>query len=191
MKKLLAIFFAVLLIAVPCCVGASAAGAINADEQRILDTLDQYVQLGKTNYHIPDEYIAQAKNHFLTIDITKTQADEIIGYINEGAELLKKDATPDEEFHMEVLPAADKEKILKLGQDACAVVDLTLTYDAADEHVVITKIDAATSAPVEVFNSEPIIKTTGAEVNVIVITAAALAVIMVAAFVVSKKVKLF
>ncbi len=191
MKKLLAIFFAVLLIAVTCCVGASAAGAINADEQRILDTLDQYIQLGKTKYHIPDEYIAQAKNHFLTIDISKTQADEIIAHIEDGVELLKSSALPNEEFHMEVLPAADKEKILKAGQDACAVVDLTLTYDAAEEHVVITKVDAATGNPVEVFDSEPIVKTTGAEISVIVITAASLAVVMVAAFVVSKKVKLF
>lgn len=191
MKKLLAIFFAVLLIAIPCCVGASAAGAINANEQKILDTLDQYIQLGKTKYHLPDEYIAQAKNHFLTIDINETEATEIIGYIEDGIEILKASALPNEDFDMKVLPTATKEKILKAGQDACAVVDLTLTYDAAEEHIVITKIDAATGNPVTVFDSEPIVKTTGAQINVIVITALALAVVMVAAFVVSKKVKLF
>ena len=189
MKKLLAIFFALLLIAVPCCIGVSAAGAINADEQKILDTLDQYIQLGTTKYHIPDEYIAQAKNHFLTIDITKDQADEIIGYINEGTEILKHDATPNEEFHMEVLPSAHKEELLALGQAACEVVDLTLTYDVDDTHVVIT--DNSGNTPVDVFDSKPIIKTTGAEVSAIVVTAAALAVVMVAAFVISKKVKLF
>ena len=191
MKKLLAVFFALLLIAIPCCVGASAAGAINANEQKVLDTLDQYVQLGKTKYHIPDEYIAQAKNHFLTVDVSETQANKIIGFINDGIAILKKDARPDEEFHMSILPAADKQAILKAGQDACAVIDLTLTYDAATEKVVITKTDAATGTPTQVFNSEPIIKTTGAEVNAIVIVSAALAVVMVAAFVISKKVKLF
>ncbi len=187
MKKLLAVFFALLLIAIPCCVGASAAGAINANEQKILDTLDQYVQLGKTKYHIPDEYIAQAKNYFLTVDVSEAQANEIIGYINDGIAILKKDAMPDKEFHMSVLPAADKQAILKAGQDACEVIDLTLTYDATTEKVVITAANNTTP----VFNSEPIIKTTGAEVNAIVIVAAALAVVMVAAFVISKKVKLF
>ena len=92
---------------------------------------------------------------------------------------------------MEVLPAAHKEEILELGQKACEVVDLTLTYDSTKTTVVITKVDSATGNPVEVFDSEPIIKTTGASVSVIVVTAAALAVIMVAAFVLSKKVKLF
>ena len=191
MKKIFAILLALLVLIVPCCIGASAAGAINAEEQRILDFLDQYIQLGKTKYHIPDEYIAQAKNHFLTADITKTEADEIIDFIDEGIEILKHDATPDEEFHMEVLPVAHKEKILELGQKACEVVDLTLTYDSTETTVVITKIDPATGNPVEIFDDEPIVKTTGGEVNAIVISSAILAVVMVAAFVISKKVKLF
>ena len=190
MKKIFAILLALLVLIVPCCIGASAAGAINAEEQRILDYLDQYVQLGKTKYHIPDEYIAQAKNSFLTVDINKAQADEIIGYISEGVEILKSDSRPDEEFHLNILPPADKQKILDLGKEACEVIDQTLVYDSVEHHVVITTEDAS-GAPVSLFDSAPVIKTTGGEVNAIVIASAVLAVVMVAAFVISKKVKLF
>ncbi len=190
MKKLSAILLALLILVVPCCIGASAAGAINANEQKILDALDQYITLGTTKYHIPDEYITHAKNSFLTLDITEQETEEILGYINEGIEILKSDALPNEEFHMNVIPREDKEKILELGKKACEVVDQTLVYDS-EEHTVIITTEDESGNPVVLFDSEPIIKTTGAEVNTIVVVSAVLAVVMVAAFVISKKVKLF
>lgn len=191
MKKILAIFFAVLLMVVPCCIGVSAAGAINQYEQDILNTLDQYIQLGKTQYHIPDEYITAAKNHFLTTEITEQQAKEAIKYINEGAEELKATVLPDEEFHMEDLPATVKKDILDLGKSAAATAGLSLSYNAETQHVEIVKPSEDGSTQVVVFNDDPIIKTTGAEVNTIAVTATVLAVVMVAAFVISKKVRLF
>ncbi len=191
MKKILAIFFAILLIVVPCCIGVSAAGAINEHEQAILNTLDQYVQLGTTKYHIPDEYITAAKNYFLTKEVTKEQADEAIKFINEGAKELKDTALPGKEFHMEDLPKEVKQDILEKGKAAAATVDLSLTYNTTTARVEIVKPATEDAPATTVFNSEPIIKTTGAEINAIAVTATVLAVVMVAAFIISKKVKSF
>lgn len=191
MKKVLAILFAILLMVVPCCIGVSAAGAINDYEQNILNALDQYVQLGKTKYHIPDEYITAAKNYFLTTEVTEQQSKDAIGYIDDAIDELKSTVLPNEEFHMEDLPFAVKQDILNFGQAAAATTGLSLSYNPKTDHIEIVKPSEDGSTQVMVFNNAPIVKTTGAEINTVAVTATVLAVVMVAAFVISKKVKLF
>ncbi len=194
MKKIIAVLFAVVLMLVPCAVAAGAAGALSADEQRVIDFLSDEYTIGKTVYSIPDEYITQAKNYFLTIDIAATQADEIIAEVQKAIDELKATVLPDEEFHMETLPTNVKEDVLKAGQAACKVVGLDLTYNVATAKVEITKPSEVDSGqPTVIFNAEPIIKTTGADVNTasVVLTIGALAALVAACAVVAKKVKLF
>ncbi len=193
MKKVLAVLFAVVLMIAPCVVGVGAAGALTADEQRVIDFLSDEYKIGKTNYHIPDEYINQAKNYFLTIDVTKNQADDIIKEVQKAIDELKATTLPTQEFDMKALPYEVKEDILKAGQDACNVVGLNLAYNVATAKVEITKPAVGGGAPTVVFNDEPVIKTTGADVNAsaIVITFASLAALVAAVAFVSKKVKLF
>lgn len=191
MKKIITLLLAVLLLIVPCAIGASAAGAINAAEQKILDKLDETFKIGKTEYHISDEYINQAKNYFLTADLSDTVATAVIAEIDKGVKLVQAETLPDEEFHMEILPTEVKEDILATGQAACAAAGLTLTYNANTTKVEITKVE--NNAPVIVFTAEPIVKATGAEADftAIIATVSVCVLVLVASFAVSKKVKLF
>ena len=191
MKKIITLLLAVLLLMVPCAIGASAAGAINDAEQQILDKLDETFKIGKTEYHIPDEYINQAKNYFLTTDLDATVASTVIAEIDKSVKLVKAQTLPDEDFHMETLPTDVKKQVLAAGQAACATANLTLTYNATSKKIEITKI--VDNSPVIVFNAEPIIKTTGANADytVAVVAVCACVLVLVASFAVSKKVKLF
>ncbi|MBQ4119622.1 MAG: hypothetical protein IJD45_04455 [Clostridia bacterium] len=194
MKKIIAVLFAVVLMLVPFAVTAGAAGALSADEQRIVDFLSDEYKIGKTDYKLPDEYINQAKNYFLTIDVNKTQADTIIAELQKAVDELKATVLPTDDFNIKVLPQAVKEDILKAGKDACAVVGLDLSYNSATSKVEITKAAATPgAAPTVVFNDEPVIKTTGASVNVsaIILTVSALIALVAVSVVVSKKIKLF
>ena len=78
-----------------------------------------------------------------------------------------------------------KQELLALGQSACEVVGLTLTYDGSN---VVIK-DGATT----VFNASPIVKTTGAsaDMTAAVATAGIVLVVLGAAFIVAKKARLF
>ena len=176
MKKLFTAM-ASLVMAVVLAVSASAAG-INENEQSVLNKLKTQVDLGGGQvYSIPVSYINQANNFFLQIDMTKEQADEINGYIQQGIDLLKSRASvitaKGDTFDLKYLSQADKKTILDLGQKACAVVGLKLTYDG--KNVVIT--DANDSSKVY-FSSAPIIKVTGEESHMGVALAASAAVIV-------------
>ncbi len=191
MKKVIAILFTLVVMIVPCAIGASATEAINSNEQKVLDFLDQNVKLGTTTYHIPDEYINQAKNYFLTIEMTEKESNDIIAELQKGVNILKAAALPDKEFHMSVLPHSAKVAVLEAGKAACAVIDLTLVYNTSTEKVTITKSDS-TGGQI-VFDSAPIVKVTGSDMNLtaIAITVCSLIAVSAVTLIISKKVKLF
>lgn len=161
MKKFLSILLTLVLAVSFCALGVSAAG-INANEQAILDKLSSTVSYNGKTFNIPDNYINQAKNYFLANDISEAQAEEIIAKISVGEEVVKEELkSSDVEgtvFHMSNFSKDAREKILSASQDACKVVNLTLTY--TDKTVTI--VDNNTSETV--FEDAPVIKTTGAEV---------------------------
>ena len=185
MKKICSILLALVLLIVPMTISVSAAGDLNANEQKIITELKKKLEIGDKTFSIPKEYVTEAENYFKTIDVTEAQANEIIGYIVEGEEILVAQNIT-KTTDLKVLAPEVKKQILKLGQDAVAVTGGTLVYDG--ENVVITN-----AAGQIVFDAAPIIKQTGAEVDFTAIVLAAVAVIAVlgAAVVVAKKKALF
>lgn len=187
MKKIIAIILTVMVLVVPFTVSVAAAGAINTDEQRILDVLRTEVKVNGKTFTVPVEYVNQSENYFKTIDVTKEQADEIIGYINRGIGILemskKLNATTED---LKILVRADKKEILELGKKAVAVTGGVLTYNGST--VNIKNADGKT-----VFDSAPIVKQTGLEVDFssIIIAAVSVITLLITAFVVSKKNGLF
>lgn len=188
MKKLLSAVLVVMLLVVSV-FSVSAAGDINDNEQKILDLLATKVEVGESHAEIPAEYIAQAKSYFMTLDVNKTQADEIIAILKEGIETGKK-ALEDAEHHgkhivsLKDFTQAEKEHILECGQEACEVIDLTLTYIPADNHVEIVANETGKT----VFVDDAVIKTTGADsLAPLFVVAGAIVVLMVAAFVIKRR----
>lgn len=191
MKKILVIAFVVVL-ALACTVSAYAAGSLNSDEKRVIAALEQTVKVGDATFKLPASYINQAKNYLLgaDVDLTKAQADAIIGYINDGIAAIKADKTKvsGSELDLHDLAKETRAKLLEAGINACEEIGLELDYDAVD-NVVVIKDEAGRT----VFDDEAIIKKTGADVSVpaIAIAVVLLTVLSAGAIVVTKKSQLF
>ena len=191
MKRIIAIAFVVVL-ALTCTLSIFAAGALNADEKRIMSALQQTVTVGNQTFGATSAQINQAKNYFLRsdVDITKEQADKAIDFINKIIAAFKaaKPSSEDATFSMADLPRETKAAILEYGQEAAAAVGLVLTYDAAD-HTVLIVDNAGTT----VFENDPVVKATGSDVSVgaIAVVVVLLTVLSAGAVVITKKAKLF
>ncbi len=151
--KFLCVFVLVILVSA---VSVSAEGGINANEQAILEKVQGVYSAGGKRYSVPVEYFNQARNFFLTVDVSKAQSDEIIGYIDEGIEILDGQVPKfsPSVVGLESFDAAAKVKIAELAKKAGAVLDLKIVY--SDEYVTITDSSGRT-----VFSGAAIIKITG------------------------------
>lgn len=180
MKKLAAIILAIALLIVPMSISASAEGAINEFEKKVLNALDENVKVGDKYFHVPQEYITQAENFLKTIDMTEAESETILAKIADSKQVIidnKVTSTSD----LKVLPKEAKQKILDNGKAASAAVDAELTYDGTNVTV--------THEGTPVFEDAPIVKVTGAEVDytAIALAMAGLVTMLVAGFAVASK----
>lgn len=164
MKKLIAILFALALVAMlP--LTAMAATGINEYEQAVLDKLAATVDLGsKGEYAIPKSYINAAKNYFAgDFDLTAAEATKIMNYIEAGKDIIEEESAQvsGSTFEMKKLSADARQEILALGQKACEEADLELTLSSNGD-VVITEEGSNTP----VFENSAVIKSTGSLVTV-------------------------
>ncbi len=172
MKKLVTVLLVVAMIAV-LAVPAFAATGVNANEQAVLDKLSEYKEMGKNEwkFYIPDKYVTSAKNYFIgDCDMTEEEKDIIIAYIDEGAEIVKKEADAAKfdgsVYNLNTMSQASRSAVLVLGQKACAEVDLNLVYNSAENVVIITTVKDGTV----VFESAPVVKTTGEDFPITAMT---------------------
>lgn len=198
MKKVVCFLFIVLLIATMS-LNAFAATGINEYEQKVLDKLNAcYISgEGGWEFSVSPEYINSSRNYFAgECDLTEEQMNTLFAYIDQGMAVIKKEGdaqgTEDGSFELSEMSQSAREEVLALGKEACAEVELKMNYDAKDNQVVITP----TQSKNPIFESSPIIKTTGEDFPVTggtVITAvvAVLSIGVVALFVVSKRNGLF
>lgn len=158
MKKFLAILFALALVAMlP--LTAFAATGINEYEKAVLDKLQTTIDLGsKGDYTIPQSYINTAKNYFAgDCDMSEAEAAAILACIEEGIAIIKEEGkkVSGSTFNLSKLSEGARNEILALGKEACAEIDLNLTYNKGK--VVIT--EAGSTTPV--FENSAVIKSTG------------------------------
>ncbi len=163
MRKVILAFILVALI-VSLSINAFAATGINANEQEVLDLLSSSIVLGVNDwkFEIPQKYINTAKNYFTgNCDMSDAEKEAILAYINAGIEVIKNDAAAQNAsgttFSLDKMSAEARSTVLSIGKSACEEVDLQLTYNSAENAVIIT--DKTSSTPV--FESTAIIKTTG------------------------------
>ena len=190
MKKIIVIAF-VAVLALVCTVSAFAAGSLNANEKKIIAAVEQTIKVGDASYKVPAAYVNQAKNYFLSadVDVTEDEATAVISQINKGIDAIKAEsAAAAAELDLSDFSRATKEKLLEYGQAACAVLNINLTYDSAENIVEIKEVDGTV-----VFSDEPIIKKTGSDVSVpaVAIVVVLLTVLSAGAVVVTKKSELF
>lgn len=161
MKKIFSAIVAVTL-AVVMCMSVSAAGGLNDNEKAVLDKLKNSKVVGANgwSFSIPTEYINTVENYFNNIDMTASQKDTILAKIDEGMDIVKTQADGQNfngtTYDLKLMDTASKRQVLQLGQEACAAVSATLTYDASANKVIIK--DAQNTV---IFTNTPVVKTTG------------------------------
>ncbi len=183
-KKVLALALSALMVFAFFALPISAAG-LNDFEQKLMDKISGVVNINGTDVYLPPEYVNQAKNYFLSYDMTEAQYNEIVGILDEAIALVKENA-PDGVFAFQKLSSDMKKKVLAYGKEAVAVVGLTMTYDGKNIKIV-------NKDNVVVFEDTPAVKTTGvaADFTMLWVAAGTLTVLLAAAVVVSKKASLF
>ena len=163
MKKVFAILFVVALIAVlP--LTAFAATGVNEHEREVLNMLETEKVLGANGWYfaIPQAYVNSAENFFAGEgDMTEEEKKVILSCIETGMAVIQKDGDAQKftgkEYNLNRMSDENRAEILRLGQKACAEVDLNLVYVPSSNKVVITPMNSSTP----VFESAPIVKVTG------------------------------
>ncbi len=198
MKKIIAFIISVVMLLSVFSFSASAAGTYGENEKKViadLSAVEEHVIDGKTiKFIIPVNYVNQAKAFYVSTegDITEEQYKEIMKFVNEGKKLVTDTTLANTKYYdgqmvdIAKMPQAIRSAVLKAGQNACAVVNLSLIFNGKD--VVITDWDGAIR-----FEDRPIIKTTGSGFNVSAVAAVfgALAIAVCGALAVAKKKDLF
>lgn len=135
MKKVSAIIVALLLVATTA-ISAFAAG-LNADEQKVIDTVKVSVDVNGAEVSWPDSFVNQLENYFNTIELTADQADAIIAAFEEGKTLIKNNGVTD----ISKASTAVKHELFAVLQKAAAALDATASYDKTTGNVTITAAD--------------------------------------------------
>ena len=193
MKKLSAIFVALLLVAATA-VTAFAAG-INSSEQAVLDKLNGTVTMQGNEMRISQEFVNQAENYFNTIEMTEQESKDIIAIIDEGNSFLVNSGASD----FKSLSYDQKQVLLGYGQKAVGVIGMTMSYDSTTRTITVTDPNGNVAFSVSEANylvpangsssgssgnssnSGSVIKTTGSDVNYFgFIALGAVAVVLVA-----------
>ena len=200
MKKLSAIFVALLLVAVSA-VSAFAAG-INDNEQKVLDELKTSVKMQGTEMYWPEAYVNQAENFFNTIDMTEDQADKVLSVIKSGKTQLEATGAK----NIADCTTAQKKELMTTLKNVMAPVNGTASYDKTTGEITLksesgevifkavpTLVEKGSSKGEDVNGKTTdggVVKTTGASANTmtfVIIGVAAVLVIAGGAFFVIRK----
>ena len=200
MKKLSAIFVALLLVAVSA-VSAFAAG-INDNEQKVLDELKTSVKMQGTEMYLPEAYVNQAENFFNTIDMTEDQADKVLSVIKSGKTQLEATGAK----NIADCTTAQKKELMTTLKNVMAPLNGTASYDKTTGEITLksesgevifkavpTLVEKGGNSGKDVNGKTTdggVVKTTGASANTmtfVIIGVAAVLVIAGGAFFVIKK----
>ena len=181
MKKVIAILFTVLMLST-LCLPAFAASDINADEQRVIDVLDDVVNSKagkKMTLKVSD--INHAKNFMMRdeINLTKAQAAEIIAGADKCYDIVVASGLEAEK--LTDMKDADRKALLAAANEAGAPVGVTVEYNFADDKVEFTYQGTI------IATVEPTIKITGADYTMLFVIMGAAVVALAALAVVVKK----
>lgn len=135
MKKVSAIIVALLLVAATA-ISAFAAG-INANEQKVIDTVKGSVSVNGTEVTWPDSFVNQLENYFNTVEVTEDQANTIIAAFEKGKTILSNNGVT----NISKASADVKQQLFDVLQEAASAMDATASYDKTTGNVTISAAD--------------------------------------------------
>ena len=180
MKKMLVIV-AVLSFTLAMSICACAA-EITSDEQTLIDVLKAGVVVDGKTVKIPAKYINQAQSYLANKDVTKSEVDKILSYIDDGKDYMVANKIKD----FSNMSNKQMDKMISLAEDAAEVIDVKLTVNTKTG--VIKGIDNEGNV---VLSGEETIKQTGMNMNATVVVAVSLCVAVGLCIVIATKKKVF
>ena len=175
MRKVLKIvlIFAILLL----CNATVTKAATNED---LIAYTKKSFDIGETTVSLKAADKVKVERYLRQYPVTDNQADQIISKIDAGISLIKAAKVTDPTK----LSKEKKQELLSLGQQAAKIAGAELTYDAKTDAISIYRdgvlIDQATT-------SDALVQTGAKDYSYIVYTAASLAIVAIAGFVLYNK----
>lgn len=184
-KKSLFSFMLILVLSLATSVSAMAASGLSAAEESILAKLRAGVEVNGQVVEVPAAYINQAENEFMKndVDVTADQAEVINSKIDEVAQIAKEENITKAS---DLATSGSVDELVAIVQEAAAVVDYTVAYDAASGIVSVTDPSGT-----EVFTTKSVINQTGFDMTAPVVVGGVLVTLLAACLVIASKKKLF
>ena len=167
-----------------------AAGALSADDQRILDALHQPITIGGKTFYLPASYIAQAESTLKQNNYSAAQADAVIAKINNAAATLEAQGVDVSNVNSledlkKVLPASVIEAVKADVQSAASVLGLTVAING-DSVTIVNSGNSSSTA----FSTGSVVKQTGANYVISLVAGVTTMIIAAGALVINKRAKL-
>lgn len=167
MKKVLTISILVALVLMLACTVVKAT-----TESELEAYIKQTHTIAGKTVKLEADKVVVVERYLSTHDLTDEQATVVKAKIDEGKALLNKAGVAD----YTKLSRADKQQLLKIGQEAAKALGLTMTYNASEKRVeVFEGTKMLDSQPI----SKDILVQTGSN-NIVYVVLAAVAIIAVA-----------
>lgn len=191
MKKVLSMFLLALVAVFAFAVTSPvhAAGALSADDQRILDALHQPVTIGGKTFYLPASYIAQAESTLKQNNYSAAQADAVIAKINDAVSTLEAQGVDVSNVNsleelVKLLPASVIEAVKADVQAAASVLGLTVAINGTNVSIVNSANSSATA-----FSTGSVVKQTGANYLVSLVAGVTMMTIAAGALFINKRAK--
>lgn len=185
LKKVIVAFVAVCLLVVPF-MNVQASG-LTAVEQEVIDALEQPVNFSGGNVlTLPERFVNQARRELTNnIDLTRAEATQIIGYINQAVALIE--AGPYTRFlDVYTMDTNTLDRVITLAEAAAEVAGLSIRIDFRGGDIYISVTDRDGNV---VGDTDGPIRDTGANIAPVLMTSGALVATLGGAIVLSKKQK--
>ncbi|WP_159723665.1 hypothetical protein [Enterococcus sp. CSURQ0835] len=201
MKKLVGIVVVCLMCFILGTPKAQAAGAIRADEQRIIDALRTPVTISGKTFYVPETQITQAENHLKNEELTAAQIETAVTNIQAAISLLSAQSIDVSNINSieELVEALPRDVIAQIqgyvtkAADALGLVVTSWNGGFAQLSKKATGGNAGNSAsqkPSVVYSSANAIKQTGVNYFGSFVIIGALLTLAAGAFVVGRKTRL-
>lgn len=166
-----------------------AAGALSADDQRILDALHQPVTIGGKTFYLPASYIAQAESTLKQNNYSAAQADAVIAKINDAVSTLEAQGVDVSNVNsleelVKLLPASVIEAVKADVQAAASVLGLTVAINGTNVSIVNSANSSATA-----FSTGSVVKQTGANYTISLVAGITMMTIAAGALFINKRAK--
>lgn len=189
LKRMLVIAATLVLVMAIAVIPALAASGINENEQAVYDKLAGGVQVGSVTVNVFEDRLTEVSNYFNAdgVDMTAEQKDQVIALLNDAWALASNKSViawaNAGRSSLAELPRDVKEVLIAKGTAACAVMGLTLVYNAANNNVTITDANGNV-----VSECKAVVKQTGAvDYTALIVVAIALVAVLAAATVIAMR----